>query len=701
MQTMRVLTRLLVVSWFGAGWVQLPALAQLPLWPSLEQLLQGEPPITTSLNDAATDIPFLDDFNPSSFVGISALPRGPQQGFVLRPGLFAFEAQSYCLHAGAYAPSKGDGYIYAPLKGSRAGVIASLLRRSVERPEIAQRDIQALIWAILSRARLSDMSPRMLAVATQLLTPQEMFEVNGGALGLIPESLLRQMMARLPQPIQQLLEAEARLRSLLTQANTTFEQLERAAVRFGVAPRGEGSREIPEGRWSYHPDGYFIRYFPSGYSHTRVELYVPEALEVRQDALGRIISIADAYGNRIETTYDDAIPPLTIAGDAGIQGYAFRSIRFVHRWEVPPEKSLILEAAWENQGWTLRGLPTGSGSPVAPTGRYTDAAERYHRAMDHLRQVGRLDQVFKTRAEARVVVDLGLYIQALKQALQQSQPNAPSWAEEHLGLAYRAWQAALCQREGGCQGSLGVTSGHIPLVQWVSSRLAGLFQTGSKELDGGVAAPGNTARQRLAQSNQGNDRQAACQTIQQDLLNEQILLDAYSNQDVLNYATDNGLNTTQYDAAVENYARKTKKAGKSEVLTPGELADLFTTPQFPPGTEPPKAQPAMGFNYDTGTIDYVKGFNNGEPIWVPIINRDGSATNEYTEAQDRYRQTYGNEAGKVLFDAHVDHEQKHKENWVNKRFQNNSPEDYSSDEVEAYQAGIEKKQQGLRELGCQ
>lgn len=184
------------------GWVQIAALAQMPVLPSLEQLLRGEPPITTSLNDAVTEEPFLDDFNPRLFTPISALSVGPNQGYLLRPGLFAFEAQSYCLNAGSYAPGKGDGYLYAPLKGSRAGVLASLLRRSRDHPEIAQHDIQALIWAILARSRLSDMPPRMLAVATQLLTPQELFEVNSGALPLIPESLLRQMIARLPEPIQ-------------------------------------------------------------------------------------------------------------------------------------------------------------------------------------------------------------------------------------------------------------------------------------------------------------------------------------------------------------------------------------------------------------------------------------------------------------------------------------------------------------------
>jgi hypothetical protein len=33
---------------------------------------------------------------------------------------------------------------------------------------------------------------------------------------------------------------------------------------------------VPSGRWSMHPDGYFVRYLPSGYSSTRVEIWVPQ-----------------------------------------------------------------------------------------------------------------------------------------------------------------------------------------------------------------------------------------------------------------------------------------------------------------------------------------------------------------------------------------------------------------------------------------
>ncbi|WP_337868616.1 hypothetical protein [Meiothermus sp.] len=692
MKTTHVLTRLLVALWFGAGWVQVPALAQLPLWPSLEQILQGEPPITTSLNDAVTEVPFLDGFNPSGFVGISALPKGPQQGFVLRPGLFAFEAHSYCMNAGAYAPSKGDGYLYAPLKGSRAGVIASLLHRSVAHPEIAQRDVQALIWAILSRTRLSDMPPRMLAVATQLLTPQEMFEVNGGALGLIPEGLWRQMMARLPQPIQQMLEAEARLRSLLTQVNTTFEQLEQAAVRFGLAPRGEGSREVPEGRWSYHPDGYFIRYFPQGYSRTRTEVYVPETFDVQRDALGRIVSIADAMGNRIETAYDEGILPLVIANEPGVRGYAFSSIRMVRIQPIPPEMVLTLEATWQSQGWTLQGQPTGTGSVGSPPGRYTDAAERYRWAVEHLRQVGRLDQVFKVQGEARAVVDLGLYTQALSKALE-GQPKAPAWAKEHLGLAYRAWQAALCQREGGCLGTPGMASAHGPLVQWVSTRLASLFQTANKELDGGVAAPGNTARQRLAQSNQGNDKKDVCQTVKDELLLEQIVLNAYKNPDLLKYATDRNFDDREYNEGVKNYvSRVLDEAQTPSFLTPEDVAAMFTSQR----TEK-SFGPAMGFDPDTGSIYFNQG-KRGETDWVQIIDMERRRTDDYNKAYESYISEYGGDAGEILFKAHVEHEIVHQNNrW---RYPVGFPEKLSQNEIEAYQKSIEIKQEGLRKLGC-
>ena len=52
--------------------------------------------------------------------------------------------------------------------------------------------------------------------------------------------------------------------------------MERVAVLSGNAPMGPGSQVVPSGRWSIHPDGYYVRYIPSGYSSTRVEIWVPQ-----------------------------------------------------------------------------------------------------------------------------------------------------------------------------------------------------------------------------------------------------------------------------------------------------------------------------------------------------------------------------------------------------------------------------------------
>jgi hypothetical protein len=83
-------------------------------------------------------------------------------------------------------------------------------------------------------------------------------------------------MSSLPPSAQAVLRAESELRGMLRSTTATFDDMERVAVLAGLAPRGDGSRDIPMGRWSLHPDGYYVRYLPSGYSSTRIEVWVPD-----------------------------------------------------------------------------------------------------------------------------------------------------------------------------------------------------------------------------------------------------------------------------------------------------------------------------------------------------------------------------------------------------------------------------------------
>ncbi|MBI1723780.1 MAG: hypothetical protein HYR48_07725 [Gemmatimonadetes bacterium] len=241
------------------------------------RLLESPPPITTNLDDAVWAVDSLDSHNPNPgvFSPLTALARGPHGGFVLRPGHFAMQAQSYCLKAGTHGPGGGDGYLYAPPRGPAEDQVMSIVRNSVQHPGIHQHDIQLLLWAIIARAKFENLQPNLKAVAAQLLTPQQVLTLNRSAWELAGPAL-EQAMASLPEPAQQVLRAESQLRDMLTSASSSFEDMERVAVLAGVAPRGEGSRDVPSGRWSRHPDGYYMRYLPAGYSSTRVEVWVPE-----------------------------------------------------------------------------------------------------------------------------------------------------------------------------------------------------------------------------------------------------------------------------------------------------------------------------------------------------------------------------------------------------------------------------------------
>ena len=248
------------------------------------QLLQTPPPIATALPDAVWAVDTLDRFDPgeSEFQPLGSLQRTPNNGFILQKGLYAQQNQSYCLHAGTHGPGGGDGYIYAPPRGSALDQVVSILRNSVAHPEIPQRQIQLLLWAIVARAKFEDLQHGLQPVAAQLLTPQQLLTLNRSAWDLAGPAL-EQAMSSLPAPAQQALRAESELRGMLTSTTSTFEDMERVAVLAGLAPRGEGSRDVPRGRWSRHPDGYYVRYIPTSYPSTRIEVWVPEG----SPAIGR------------------------------------------------------------------------------------------------------------------------------------------------------------------------------------------------------------------------------------------------------------------------------------------------------------------------------------------------------------------------------------------------------------------------------
>jgi hypothetical protein len=240
------------------------------------KLLEGEPPITTSLGDAVYGDSSRDTYNPTPLTPLTSLERTLSGGFTLRPGFYEMHTQSYCLKAGTHGPGGGDGYLYAPPKGPAKDAVVSIVRNSVRHQEIDQHKIQLLLWAIIARAKFENLSTELKAVASVLLTPEQLAMLNRRGLDLLPGPVHQKAMAEVPPAVRTILEAEARIRQMLTTPGSSFEQIEAVAVLGGMAPLGEGSHQVPWGRWSIHPDGYYVRYLPQGYSHTVVQIWVPE-----------------------------------------------------------------------------------------------------------------------------------------------------------------------------------------------------------------------------------------------------------------------------------------------------------------------------------------------------------------------------------------------------------------------------------------
>ena len=242
------------------------------------RLLQSPPPIQTNLADAVWGVDSLDSHNPDPaiFKPLSLLQRtADSSAFILQAGHWAQQNQSYCLRAGTHGPGAGDGYLFAPPRGPAEEQVVAIVHNSAAHPDIDQHDIQLLLWAIIARAKFDKLDHRLQVVAARLLAPEQLLTLNRSALELA-RPVVEQAMASMPEGVQQVLRAEAGLRDELTSANASYENAERLAVLAGLAPRGEGSRDVPHGRWSLHPDGFYVRYLPSSYPSTRMEIWVPE-----------------------------------------------------------------------------------------------------------------------------------------------------------------------------------------------------------------------------------------------------------------------------------------------------------------------------------------------------------------------------------------------------------------------------------------
>ena len=232
-------------------------------------------PVSTSFKDVDKKRYFDDDFgNDAAFLDLHNQPYVEGEGFLLQPGFYEGRFQSFCIKAGTYMPTTGRGRFYAPLKGPKADIIATIIEAYEQDSGLTQKEVQLLLWAIIAKTDFNKMNGPVKLTAIRLLSAEQIARLSKGSF----DNLARKEMKKLAyssNAVRAIVEAENNLRASYYRGVSTYEDYENIAMLPGEEPL------VPEfgpGRWTKHPDGFFIRYYPSGYSTTKTQIYVPTSV---------------------------------------------------------------------------------------------------------------------------------------------------------------------------------------------------------------------------------------------------------------------------------------------------------------------------------------------------------------------------------------------------------------------------------------
>lgn len=281
----------------------------------VDRFLKQPAAITTNFEDVNREGEMMPDFkSKEKFQPLYLLPKAPEGGYVLCEGYYEITNKSYCLKAGTFAPSKGDGYMFAPVLGPKEDIVVAVLKSAEKHPDVEQHDIQVLLWTIIARTKFADYAGQVKLTAIKLLSTKQLTQLEGGALGILPFDVMQKAKDQLPDGVKAVFEAENNIRQLVASGNYTYADMEKYAIIAGMAPP---RADVPSGIWTKHPDGYYVRYFPSGYSVTKVQVYVPKELvaggkTIIYDAAGDIACPANTGSQRLAQTNEPLNPDYTI-----------------------------------------------------------------------------------------------------------------------------------------------------------------------------------------------------------------------------------------------------------------------------------------------------------------------------------------------------------------------------------------------------
>lgn len=200
-------------------------------------------------------------------LSILELPRSQDGEIILSEGYYEGDFRSYCLQPGTPDPSGRDAYTQAPLNAYRKDIVETVLRNSVDRTDLDQRNIQLLLWSVVSGSDYNRLSSSVKSTSRQLLSSKQIFALQGGVMGVV-----KTIAASLPETGSKSVLGD--MKDLFELGNSSYEVYERLAV--SRQPSTIHRPDYKKDQWYKQDGGYYVRYFPSSYQRTKIQVYVPK-----------------------------------------------------------------------------------------------------------------------------------------------------------------------------------------------------------------------------------------------------------------------------------------------------------------------------------------------------------------------------------------------------------------------------------------
>jgi hypothetical protein len=153
------------------------------------------------------------------------------------------------------------------LTSYRKDIVETVLRGSLKRPDLDQKNIQLLLWSVVSGSDFRKLSWETQSTAEQLLSHKQIFELKGGVMGIVKT-------VSTAMPEYGTASACSKLKEMFELGTNSYELFERVAV----LPQSSVSKPstMNTDQWYKQAGGYYLRYFPSGYQHVKIQVYVPQ-----------------------------------------------------------------------------------------------------------------------------------------------------------------------------------------------------------------------------------------------------------------------------------------------------------------------------------------------------------------------------------------------------------------------------------------